>query len=42
MDNPDSDGIAFTSISDANVLEVSSTGIYVNGPVGCALYSKLN
>ena len=34
MDNPDSDGIVFTSIAGANILEVSNTGIYVNGSVG--------
>ena len=34
VDNPDSDGIVFTSIANANILEVSSTGIYVNGSVG--------
>ena len=34
MDNPDSDGIVFTSIAGANILEVSNTGIFVNGSVG--------
>ena len=34
MDNPDRDGIVFTSIAGANILEVSNSGIYVNGSVG--------
>ena len=34
MDNPDANGIVFTSIAGANILEVSNTGIYVNGSVG--------
>ena len=29
MDNPDSDGIVFTSIAGANILEVSDAGINV-------------
>ena len=41
MDNPDTDGIVFTSIADANILEVSNTGIYVNGSVGSSSDSKL-
>ena len=31
MDNPDADGLIFNSINGANILEVSSTGVYVNG-----------
>ena len=31
MDNPDADGLIFSSINGANILEVSSTGVYVNG-----------
>ena len=31
IDNPDSDGLIFHSINGANILEVSSTGVYVNG-----------
>ena len=31
LDNPDADGIIFHSINGANILEVSSTGVYVNG-----------
>ena len=31
MDNPDADGLIFHSINGANILEVSSTGVYVNG-----------
>ena len=41
MDNPDSDGIVFTSIAGANILEVSNTGIYVNGSVGSSSDSRL-
>ena len=41
MDNPDTDGIVFTSIAGANILEVSNTGIYVNGSVGSSSDSKL-
>ena len=41
MDNPDSDGIVFTSIAGANILEVSNTGIYVNGSVGSPSDSRL-
>ena len=41
MDNPDADGIVFTSIAGANILEVSNTGIYVNGSVGSSSDSKL-
>ena len=31
MDNPDSDGLIFSSINGANICEVSSTGLHVNG-----------
>ena len=31
LENPDVDGIIFNSINGANILEVSSTGVYVNG-----------
>ena len=31
MDNPDSDGLIFLSINGANICEVSSTGLHVNG-----------
>ena len=31
MDKPDADGLIFSSINGANILEVSSTGVYVNG-----------
>ena len=31
MDNPDSDGMIFLSINGANICEVSSTGLHVNG-----------
>ena len=31
MDNPDADGLILNSINGANILEVSSTGVYVNG-----------
>ena len=31
IDNPDTDGLIFNSINGANILEVSSTGVYVNG-----------
>ena len=31
MDNPDADGLLFNSINGANILEVSSSGVYVNG-----------
>ena len=31
IDNPNADGLIFNSIHGANILEVSSTGIYVNG-----------
>ena len=41
FDNPDSDGIVFTSIAGANILEVSNTGIYVNGSVGSSSDSRL-
>ena len=41
MDNPDSDGIVFTSIAGANILEVSNTGIHVNGSVGSSSDSRL-
>ena len=41
LDNPDSDGIVFTSIAGANILEVSNTGIYVNGSVGSSSDSRL-
>ena len=41
IDNPDSDGIVFTSIAGANILEVSNTGIYVNGSVGSSSDSRL-
>ena len=41
MDNPDSDGIVFTSTAGANILEVSNSGIYVNGSVGSSSDSKL-
>ena len=41
FNNPDSDGIVFTSIEGANILEVSSTGIYVNGSVGSSSDSRL-
>ena len=41
MDNPDSDGIVFTSIAGANILEVSNSGIYVNGSVGSSSDSRL-
>ena len=41
MNNPDTDGIVFTSIAGANILEVSNTGIYVNGSVGSSSDSKL-
>ena len=40
-DNGDSDGIVFTSIAGANILEVSNTGIYGNGSVGSSSDSKL-
>ena len=41
MDNLDTDGIVFTSIAGANIVEVSNTGIYVNGSVGSSSDSKL-
>ena len=41
LNNPDTDGIVFTSIAGANILEVSNTGIYVNGSVGSSSDSKL-
>ena len=31
MDNPDSDGLIFLSINGANICEISSTGLHVNG-----------
>ena len=31
IDNPDSDGIIFHSINGANICEISSTGLHVNG-----------
>ena len=31
MDNPDADGLIFSSINGASILEVSSSGVYVNG-----------
>ena len=31
IDNPDSDGIIFYSINGANICEISSTGLHVNG-----------
>ena len=31
IDNPDADGLTVNSINGANILEVSSTGVYVNG-----------
>ena len=31
FENPDADGLIFNSINGANILEVSSTGVYVNG-----------
>ena len=31
IDNPNADGSIFNSINGANILEVSSTGVYVNG-----------
>ena len=41
IDNPDTGGIVFTSIAVANILEVSNSGIYVNGFVGSSSGSKL-
>ena len=41
IDNPDTDGIVFTSIAGASILEVSNTGIYVNGSVVISSDSKL-
>ena len=40
FNNPDSDGIVFTSIAGANILEVSNTGICVNGSVGSSSDSR--
>ena len=31
IDNPDTDGLIFNSINGSNILECSSTGVYVNG-----------
>ena len=31
MDNPDSDGLKFLSINGANICEISSAGLHVNG-----------
>ena len=31
MDNPDSDGLIFLSINGANICEISSAGLHVNG-----------
>ena len=31
MDNPDSDGLTFLSINSANICEISSGGLHVNG-----------
>ena len=41
MDNPDTDSIVFTSIAGASILEVSNTGIYINGSVGSSSDSRL-
>ena len=31
MDNPDSDGLIFLSINGANICEIPSSGLHVNG-----------
>ena len=31
MDNPDSDGLTFLSVNGANICEISSAGLHVNG-----------
>ena len=41
IDNNDADGLIFFSINGANILEVSNTGIYVNGSVGSSSDSRL-
>ena len=41
IDNPDADGLIFLSINGANICEVSSTGLYVNGVLDSSSDIKL-